>query len=126
MNNDRMKSLGDALTRLEEALAIPLDQGRVAIDVTIHRFEFTFELFWKTLKRFLSAEGIEVRSPRETLQKAYQLKWIDNEQLWLNMMRDRNETSHVYDEGKAHKIYDHIRKYTVVLREAYDKLADIN
>lgn len=87
---ESFESLGEALTRLEEVLAMPLDEKRIVLDATIQRFEFTFELFWKTLKRFLLVEGIETRSPRETLKKAYQIKWLDDEQLWLNMLHDRN------------------------------------
>jgi nucleotidyltransferase substrate binding protein (TIGR01987 family) len=112
-------SLGDALDRLEEVLAMTPDKNQVIIDATIQRFEFTFELFWKTLKRFLRKEGIEAATPRETLQKAYQLKWIHNEKQWLCMLNDRNSTSHVYDENMAKQIYKRIKGYFPLLREAY-------
>ena len=36
------------------------------MDGTIHRFEFTFELFWKTSRRFLQQEGIDTASPKST------------------------------------------------------------
>jgi nucleotidyltransferase substrate binding protein (TIGR01987 family) len=71
---ESFEALGDALDRLEEALEISLDKNGIVIDATIQRFEFTFELFWKTLKKFMYREGIEVKTPRETLQTAYQLK----------------------------------------------------
>ena len=119
---ESFRSLGDAISRLEEVLDTPLDDHRVVIDATIQRFEFTFELLWKNLKRFLSKEGIEVRSPRETLKKAYQLHWLDNEEVWLKMMHDRNATCHIYDEDKAHEIYERIRLYTSLIKSVYEKL----
>lgn len=119
---ESFQSLGDALDRLQEVLDMPLDEHRVVLDATIQRFEFTFELFWKTLKRFLYLEGVETKSPRETLKMAYQLKWLNDEQLWLNMLRDRNETSHVYDEDKAKEIYNKIKQYYPHLRSIYQFL----
>ncbi len=116
---ESFEALGDALTRLEEALELPLDKHGIVIDATIQRFEFTFELFWKTLKKFLYKEGLDAKTPREILQSAYQLKWIHNEKLWLNMLNDRNETSHIYDEAMAKRIYKNIKTYFPVLKKAY-------
>jgi nucleotidyltransferase substrate binding protein (TIGR01987 family) len=116
---ESFQSLGEALDRLEEALAMTPDEHQILVDATIQRFEFTFELFWKTLKRFLQKEGIDTATPRETLQRAYQIKWIHNEQQWLNMLNDRNSTSHIYDEEMAKLIYKRIKGYFPLLKEAY-------
>ncbi|MCE5294240.1 MAG: nucleotidyltransferase substrate binding protein [Chlamydiales bacterium] len=116
------EALGDALERLEEALKIPLDTHGIVVDATIQRFEFTFELFWKTLKKFMYREGLEVKTPRETLQTAYQLKWIDDEEKWLAMLNDRNETSHIYDEAMAKRIYENIKSYMPLFKATYDHL----
>jgi nucleotidyltransferase substrate binding protein (TIGR01987 family) len=105
-----LRSLGSALERLREALAEP-ETSSLAVDGTIQRFEFVIELFWKSLKRALEEEGIETRTPRESLQRAYQAGWLGDETAWLQMLRDRNETSHIYDEGAARRIYGHIRQY---------------
>lgn len=120
---ESFEALGDALERLEEVIDMPLDDRRIIADATIQRFEFTFELFWKTLKRVLLQEGIDAKTPKETLQKAFQLKWIDSEELWINMLRDRNETSHIYDEEKAKEIFEHIKVYFPSLKSAYELLS---
>lgn len=86
-------------------------------------FEFTFELFWKTTKKFLQREGVEVKTPRETLQTAYQLSWIHDEKKWLTMLNDRNETSHIYDQAMAKRIYKNIKTYLSPLKEAYEALS---
>jgi nucleotidyltransferase substrate binding protein (TIGR01987 family) len=103
-------NLERALARLGEALQEP-DSNSLVVDGTIQRFEFAIELLWKTLRRALLAEGIETRTPREALVQAYQLQWIDHEDTWLAMLRDRNETSHIYDELKAREIYGRIPDY---------------
>ena len=73
---DSFKALGKALDRLSEALQESPKTNKLAIDGTIQRFEFSIELFWKVLKKFLANEGYEVKSPKQALQEAYQMEWI--------------------------------------------------
>lgn len=111
-------NLEKALGRLEEALNED-DKNSLYIDGTIQRFEFTYELFWKTLKRLLEEEGVEAKTPREALKQAYTIDWIQNEHTWLQMLRDRNETSHVYDEEKARHIYENIVDYFPEMKRTF-------
>ena len=114
-----LDNLERALQRLGEALKEPSDNS-LLIDGTIQRFEFAIELLWKTLRRALLVEGIEINTPREALIESYQIHWLEEEAIWLSMLKDRNETSHVYNEEKAREIYDRIHDYygemTKVLR----------
>lgn len=105
---EKIEVLEKAVLTLEVAINKPLDTDRMMISGTIQRFEFTFELTWKTLKLVLQQKGIITAFPRDVLQAAYQGSLIDNEQLWLAMMADRNITSHTYDDV-ADKIYAHIK-----------------
>lgn len=116
-----VRNLSRAVDRLAEALAQP-PANSLAIDGTIQRFEFTVELFWKTLRRCLEAEGVAPGTPRDTLTSAFHAGWIDDETAWLSMLRDRNQTSHVYDEAAAQAIYSRIRGYFPVMRRALDWL----
>jgi nucleotidyltransferase substrate binding protein (TIGR01987 family) len=95
-----MADFGDALERLEEALAEP-PEITANRDSTILRFTFVYELAWNTMKRCLDYVGITALNPRETIQQAYQQHWIDDEQIWLQMMRDRNLVAHTYKEQLA-------------------------
>ena len=53
-----LAELSTALDRLDEALALPLDTP-LLVDGTMQRFEFCFELAWKSLKLALSEwEGL--------------------------------------------------------------------
>jgi nucleotidyltransferase substrate binding protein (TIGR01987 family) len=118
-----MVNLERALKRLEEALEENAVNS-LYIDGTIQRFEFTIELYWKTLKRLLKDEGIETKTPKEALKQAYAIGWIENEQAWLQMLKDRNETSHIYDEGKAKDIYDNIIGYFPEMKMTFWKLKE--
>ena len=104
------ENLGRALSRLEEALQ-ENQLNSLMVDGTIQRFEFTIELYWKTLKRLLLSEGIEAKTPREVLKEAFQAGWLKDESAWLQMLKDRNETSHVYDEEMALRILSNIVGY---------------
>lgn len=95
---------------MEEALN-ENQENSLIVDGTIQRFEFTIEIYWKMLKRLLLREGIEAKTPRETLKEAYQVGWLQNEQAWLQMLKDRNETSHAYDEEMARRILKNIVSY---------------
>ena len=115
------ENLERALNRLEEALN-ENQENSLIVDGTIQRFEFTIEIYWKTLKRLLAREGIEAKTPRETLKEAYQVGWLQNEQAWLQMLKDRNETSHAYDEEMARKILQNIVHYFPEMKNTFQKL----
>ncbi|WP_245804695.1 HI0074 family nucleotidyltransferase substrate-binding subunit [Halobacillus hunanensis] len=108
--NQSMANLEQAITRLEEALSEDQSNSLI-VDGTIQRFEFTIELYWKTLRRLLLSEGIETKTPKETLKPSYKAGWLQDEQAWLQMLKDRNETSHIYNEETANQILGNINSY---------------
>jgi nucleotidyltransferase substrate binding protein (TIGR01987 family) len=118
------RNFGRALERLREfaGLAIENDRDRAGI---IQAFEFTFEQCWKAFQRYAAAEGIEAHSPRESLMAAMQLQLIRaaDEEHWLQMLRDRNLTSHLYHEKLARQVSDRIREeFLPLLIEAHHAL----
>lgn len=118
--HNRVRLLETALSRLEKALAQPLDE--FVRDSAIQRFEFTFELLWKSLKTYAEEAGVEVFSPRDSLRTGFQLGIIQDRQDWFRMLEDRNLTSHTYNEATAESIYSHLRSYTPLVRSAMDEL----
>jgi nucleotidyltransferase substrate binding protein (TIGR01987 family) len=125
-NQDVLEPFDKALMRLEEALLRSAELDDLVIVATIQRFEFTFELGWEALKRKLLIQGIETTTPRHSLQQAYAVGWLDEELIWLNMLRDRNLTSHTYREEQALEIYRKINSYAIELRKLSVKLRNIN
>ena len=100
-----------ALATLEAIYLKPVMDDRANIDATIQRFEFTFELGWKFLKDYFAEKGIILNYPKEIIQEAFAVGLINNESLWLQMLFDRNMTSHTYNEQLADEIYHRIKNY---------------
>lgn len=98
-----LQSLNAALNRLDDALAQPKTEW--TRDASIQRFEFSFELAWKAIQRFAKDEGVDAASPRQAFRVALKLGWIEDDDAWLEMLEDRNRTSHTYREETAEQIY---------------------
>lgn len=113
-----LAAFGRALERLREALAEPEDSP-LTIDGTIQRFEFAIELSWKALRRLLIREGVSTTTPREALREAFRAGWLADEAAWLQMLRDRNETSHTYNEATAKRVYGNIRSAFPEMERTY-------
>jgi len=106
---ERQRDVQESAARLAEAVAHP--KSDLIRDATIQRFEFTFEVIWKALKLYLERQGYECGGPRPTLKKAFAENLIptpEEADQWLQMIEDRNLTSHTYDEALAERIYAHI------------------
>ncbi|MEW5907776.1 MAG: HI0074 family nucleotidyltransferase substrate-binding subunit [Patescibacteria group bacterium] len=98
-----------AIERLEEVLN--LEKTDITRDSAIKRFEICFDLAWKTIKEQAKKQGVECNSPRICFKTAFQLKLIDYDDEWLNMIDDRNLTTHLYKEEYADKVYSHLKSY---------------
>jgi len=109
-----------ALARLEDALRQP--ETEWTRDAAIQRFEFTFELAWKNVMRFARHEGLDVASPRQAWRTALRLGWIGDDQIWLDMLEDRNRTSHTYNEQTAEEIFSRLPRYHAVLVQLLGQL----
>lgn len=107
--DERKTDFINATNRLKEALQKEVDD--ITIDGVLHRYEFTFELAWKTLKDYLEYLGVpsETGNPREILKESYAHKLIEDGDVWINMMLARNSLSHLYDEELSRKIYNNIK-----------------
>lgn len=71
----------------------------------IQRFEYTFELAWKTVKDYVEYSGIvlEQITPRQVIKQAFASKIIEDGQTWINMLDHRNQMSHTYDKKTFEK-----------------------
>lgn len=123
----QLQQFEQAMTRLSEALQLKKDD--IVRDSAIQRFEFTFDLAWKTVKTYLREQkGIVCVSPKDCIRAAYAQGLIPYDDAWLTMTDMRNETAHTYNEEVAEKIYaqlpDALQKYQALhaaLTEALQK-----
>jgi len=108
---EKLKALEAAYARLKEALELPLEENSIVLDAAIQRFEFTFELGWKTIKRFAETlRAGECNSARSCIKLAYKLGWIDDEEKWLSLLQARNLTSHTYSLETALDVYKVVKE----------------
>lgn len=65
----------------------------------IQRFEYCFELAWKTVKDYLEASGFVFATvtPRQVLKDAFAAKILPEGQVWMDMLDHRNLLSHTYN-----------------------------
>nr|WP_300129939.1 HI0074 family nucleotidyltransferase substrate-binding subunit [uncultured Butyricicoccus sp.] len=99
-----------AVQRLEEAVQDYHQYHMESIrDGMIQRFEFCFELAWKSLKEYMTEQGVsDLQFPKQVLQEAYAAGLIDDQAIWLEMLRSRNSMSHIYDDELATRIAQRI------------------
>ncbi|GAG95696.1 unnamed protein product, partial [marine sediment metagenome] len=64
----------------------------------------------KALKIYLEHQGIIVKTPRDSFVEAFRINLFDDEKIFLDMMEDRNSTSHIYDKETSKKIFNRIKK----------------
>lgn len=92
----------------------------------IQRFEYTFELAWKTLKDYLYYNGVELReaTPRKVIKECASLNIFAeagiNPEIYLDMLLSRNALSHMYDFEEFRKVLIKIKKhYAAELEKEY-------
>ena len=99
----------------------------------IGQFNLTFELAWKALQevmRMHSVAEVATGSPREILQLAYRHGFINDEAVWLMMLKKRNMAAHIYDEDKVDEMLLLIRDsfiaaFVVLEKELRDKINEL-
>lgn len=122
----RKTEFSNAYERLKEALKE--EESEIVIDGALHRFEFTFELAWKSLKDYLEYMGLTEKtgSPREIIQQAFKQGIIQDGETWINMMLARNTLSHMYDENMSRDVFYQIKdKYIKLFGKLNEKYKNL-
>ena len=124
--------LSRALSALDEALEAtrrpPLPHLRQLLrDAAIQRFEFSFEMSWKALRRVLLALGHrEVgASARGVLRMGRQEGLVDDVKGWLTFLEARNITTHVYDDARVEQLLQSVEAFAPAAKELLDRLRDV-
>ncbi|MEW6012317.1 MAG: HI0074 family nucleotidyltransferase substrate-binding subunit [Elusimicrobiota bacterium] len=107
-----IERLKKAFQKLKEATIKAKDD--LDRDGVIQRFEFTTELLWKTLKIVLEYQSIDAsQGPKYVVKQAFKFGYIPDDEIILDILNDRNQTSHIYEEKTAEEIYTRISKIYV-------------
>lgn len=114
-----ISSLEKATTSLQQAIDVTNDhsffsaltpiQKKAFKAGVIQNFEFTYELCWKFMKRWLEhnlgSVYVDGVSRRELFRLAAEHQLIDSVDQWMFYHRSRNLTSHTYDENTAEEVF---------------------
>lgn len=125
----RFSNYAKALIELQEAVKLSKTRGLSKLEKQglIQYFEYTYELAWKALKDFFENQGItDLFEAKDTIREAFKSGLITDGKVWMQMIKSRNLTSHLYDQ----KILEEIAKTVVdmyftqfqLLNEEFSKL----
>ena len=113
-----------ALALLDLALAQP--KNDFLRDSVIQRFEYTYELGWKLLKRHLEDDegvaNIDQLTRKQLFRVAFEKGLIRSVEEWFAYHRARNQTSHAYNAAIAEEVYDAARRFAPDARALLDEL----
>ncbi|MBK9295100.1 MAG: nucleotidyltransferase substrate binding protein [Oligoflexia bacterium] len=111
MANKGLENFKATVETLASYLAQPIITDRDKAGV-IQAFEFTFEQCWKALQQKAQKEGVTVGSPKTAFSFAMQSGLIkpQDEKLWLEMLEDRNLTTHTYKKELANQVVVRIKE----------------
>ncbi len=124
----RFHNYQKALGLLSGALKLkPLDDfSDLEKEGLAQRFEYTFELAWKTLKDYLESSGIVIDevTPRNVIKMSFAANIITDGELWIEMMLARNSLSHIYDIKKLKQVLEELTAYEKAFRNLRDWLSE--
>ncbi len=105
---------------LEEALKEA--ESDLERDGAIQRFEYTYELIWKVLKKILSFKGVDVNSPRDVFRESAKQGIIEDPKIWFEFVKKRNLTVHTYNEDDAEEIFECLPCFRDELSKVVEKI----
>lgn len=118
----RLAELTIAFSRLKEAM--PTVSNQLEKDGAIQRFEFVFELVWKTLKDYAEDRGrMDAASPKDAFRVAADLGIIEDPLPWFEFLKYRNEATHLYDEQKADDVFSQIPAFITAVKGLIAKIS---
>ena len=99
----------------------------------IDKFFVQFELGWKMLKELLVYEGVAAAasgSPRAIVKEAYKIYDFLDAEIWLEMLEERNDLTHIYDGGRAKELAEkvinrYVPEFQKVEKAVEDRYGDV-
>ena len=101
------EQLGDIVRTVQRR-----ELSRLEKQGAIHTFEFTYELGWNLLRDYLRWQGTaDLIGSRDTIREAFSVGLIEDGETWMQMLQDRNRTTHTYNEETAEAILQNITSH---------------
>lgn len=121
-----LSALRSATDSLEEAISYfqNLPQGidaAIVRDSVIQRFEYTYELAWKLIQRWIkhnvSPEDAEPRTKKDLFRLAARKKLISEPEDWFDFTEARNTVAHTYNEKNADYVFSMATRFLPVVQQ---------
>lgn len=108
----RFSNFLKALKKLEEAVTLIIEKNdssdilnEIIKEGLIQRFEYTHELAWNVMKDYAEYQGnFNIKGSRDATQEAFKINLIKNGEVWMDMIKSRNKTSHTYNNSVTEEI----------------------
>lgn len=110
-----------AFKQLKNAKNIQLERSFTELELqgVIQAFEVTQELSWKVMKDFLEEQGkTDLFGSKNAVKEAFNVGLITNGEIWLEMIKSRNITSHIYDQSEILEILK------IILNDYFDRFTE--
>jgi nucleotidyltransferase substrate binding protein (TIGR01987 family) len=93
----------------------------------IQAFEFTHELAWQVMKDYFEFQGnTSITGSRDAVRESFQKGLITNGEVWMEMIKSRNQSSHTYNEEVVKEIKTKIiTQYFSLFNEFKTKLTSL-
>ena len=106
----RFDNFNHAFAQLSDAVKLTKERELSQLEKQglIQAFEYTHELAWNVLKDFLDSRGVKSIGSKDATREAFKADLIKNGDVWMEMIKSRNQTSHTYNESVAEEIFTNI------------------
>ncbi|PKN74077.1 MAG: nucleotidyltransferase [Candidatus Cloacimonetes bacterium HGW-Cloacimonetes-3] len=124
-----LSSLDKAINSLDRAIirSVAAPEDEELRDAVIQRFEYTYELCWKLLKRRLESDSpnpalLDTMNFKDMIRLGAETGYIAEPQKWFEYREQRNKTVHIYDEREAKKVYQAVLGFITDAKLLYENL----
>lgn len=107
----RLSNFSRALSQLQSAVELAKQRPLSALEQQgmIQSFEYTHELGWNVLRDYLKDQGTQqLYGSKDTVREAFAVGLVRDGETWMNMIRDRNHSSHTYNLEVAKAIVSRV------------------
>lgn len=119
----RFNNYKKALKQLMEAVELTKERELSNLEKQglVQAYEFTQELSWKVLKDFMQSRGTQdLFGSKDAVREAFKIGVIENGDIWMDMIKSRNLTSHTYNESAIEEIID------LIVNKYYEEFKNFN
>jgi nucleotidyltransferase substrate binding protein (TIGR01987 family) len=103
----RFNNFSKAFAQLKDAVELAKQRplSKLEEQGLIQAFEYTHEMAWNTMKDFLEERGVKnIYGSKDTTREAFKAGLLEPGDVWMEMIKSRNLTSHTYNEETAREI----------------------